>query len=137
MGYEPRWPARCQYRTACAHAHWDLQIIETPDQAKIPKGIPVIGFDEPHEIEPREMPEGVVYPSVKPGESVIEMALFDHPPSATYIVGNTHYQRPGEHFSLDHTLGITMDDEEIAQYSTFYGSQIIPLIWYDRKLKGL
>lgn len=136
MGYENRWVSRCHYRTACAHCHWDLQIIEEPNQAVIPPGIPVIGVEEPYAIEGTRAPAGNST-ALEPGGDIIEMLEFDHPPSATYILGNTHYQRPSEHFALDFKIGITMDDPEIAGFSPLYSNQVIPLIWYDRRLKGI
>ena len=61
-----------------------------------------------------------------------ELFDFEHPMNATYILGNTFYQRPSEHFAADHLLGITLDDLAIAEYSPLYGSQVVTLIWYDR-----
>jgi hypothetical protein len=135
--HDDRWISRCHYRTVCCHAHYDLQIIETPADARIPKGIPVIGLDEPYTIVPQGGERGTVVGSVEPPESVIELIDFAHPKSATYIFGNTHYQRPSDHFDCDHLIGVTMDDEEAASHSPFYGNQLVALIWYDRKLKGL
>lgn len=132
VGYEDRWVPRCQYYTAARHAHWDVQIVERPDQAKIPRGIPVIGFDEPHHIE-RQVED--VPASNPPSTRVQELQDFEHPLNATYIIGNTKYQRPSDHFECDYLVGITMDDPEAAEFSSYYGSQIAAILWYDLKLK--
>lgn len=138
MDYDDRWISRCYYRTACAHAHWDLQIVEEPGQTIIPEGIPTIGLESPNPIEERPHPDpDYRHPTVEPGPDIMELAAFDHPINATYIIGNTHFERPSDHFTVDYKLGVSMDDPEIAAYSPFYGSQVVPLIWYDRKLKGL
>jgi len=133
VGHDDRWVARCHYRTVCCHAHWDLQIIEEPGQAVIPKGIPVVGLDEPYVIDPQS---GDHPASAQPSTRIQEMENFVHPASATYILGNTHYQRPSDYFDCDLLVGITMDDLEAASYSPFYGNQMAAMIWYDRKLKG-
>jgi hypothetical protein len=134
QAHEDRWVPRCQYFTACKHAHWDLQLIEHPDQAVLPPGIPVIGFDEPHRIDDLG---GNEERSPLAPDHVIELANFPHPESATYIIGNTQYQRPSDHFVCESLIGITMDDPEVAADSTYYGSQIAAILWYDRKVKGL
>ena len=137
MGFDNRWISRCHYRTACAHAHWDLQIIEEPGQALIPEGVPVISVEEPYPIEHRDMPNGIYNsPTLEPGTDIQCMEEFMHPASATYILGNTFYQRPSDYFEFDHKIGIMMDDPEIASYSPLYGSQMATMIWYDRRLKG-
>jgi hypothetical protein len=130
--YDDRRISRCHYRTVCNHAHWDLQIIEEPGQAMIPKGVPVIGVDEPYKLNP----QGPVHVSKDPPEHIHELENFMHPASATYILGNTHYQRPSDHFDCDQLVGIIMDDLDAAEYSPFYGNQMAAMIWYDRKLKG-
>lgn len=132
INHDDRLISRCHYRTVCNHAHWDLQIIEEPGQARIPKGIPVIGVDEPYLVDPA----GPVHVTAEPPEHVHELEDFMHPPSATYIFGNTYYQRPSDHFDCDQLVGITMDDLEAADHSPFYGNQMAAMIWYDRKLKG-
>ncbi len=134
QAYDDRRISRCHYRTVCNHAHWDLQIIETPDQAVIPKRIPVIGVDEPYVIDQMG---GDIKTTEEPPEGVWELADFTHPPDATYIFGNTHYQRPSDFFACDALIGITMDDTDAASTSPFYGNQVAALIWYDRKLKGV
>jgi hypothetical protein len=126
--HDDRWISRCHYRTVCNHAHWDLQIIETPEAAVIPPGVPVIGLEEPHQVPDSESP---------PPARVQELASFDHPQSATYILGNTEYQRPSAYFACDYLVGISMDDPESALESPFYGNQVAAMIWYDRRLKGL
>jgi hypothetical protein len=130
--HEDRWVPRCQYFTACKSAHWDLQLIEHPGQAVIPPGVPVIGFDEPHRIDRLGM--GEKRSDLAP-EVVIELLEFEHPESATYIIGNTQYQRPSDHFQCDALIGITMDDQEVAAEATYYGSQIAAILWYDRRMK--
>lgn len=132
--YDDRRISRCHYRTVCAHAHWDLQIIEAPTQAVIPQGIPVIGVDEPYIINQMG---GDIPATAEPSNKVLELMTYTHPASATYILGNTHYQRPSDHFSCDELIGITMDDLEVADHSPFYGNQMAAMIWYDRKLKGI
>lgn len=132
--HDDRWISRCHYRTVCCHAHWDLQIIEEPREALIPKGIPVVGVDEPYEIDHQNDQYAV---SAKPPANVNELSTFTHPESATYIFGNTHFQRPSDYFECDYLVGITMDDLEAASHSPFYGNQMAAMIWYDRKLKGL
>jgi hypothetical protein len=124
--------SRCHYRTVCCHAHWDLQIIMEPGEARIPKGIPVVGVDEPYIIEHLG---GEIPATLEPKDRIQELEDFMHPPSATYILGNTHYQRPTDHFECDHLVGITMDDLDAASHSPFYGNQMAAMIWYDRKLK--
>ena len=133
VGMDDRWVARCHYRTVCCHAHWDLQIVEEPGHAVIPKGIPVVGVDEPYVIDP----QGPVHVNPHPPEAIHELEDFDHPKSATYILGNTHFQRPSDYFDCDLLVGITMDDLEAASHSPFYGNQMAAMIWYDRRLKGL
>jgi len=131
---DDRWISRCHYRTVCNHAHYDLQIIETPDQAVIPQGVPVIAVEEPYDIQHQNDHYAV---STKPPEGVIDLPEFNHPASATYILGNTHFQRPTDYFKCDGALGLQMDDVEVARHSPFYGNQMVAMIWYDRKLKGL
>jgi hypothetical protein len=133
--HDNRWISRCHYRTVCNHAHWDLQIIEEPGQALIPKGIPVVGLDEPYRID--HQGESDIPYSAPPPSSVLELQNFEHPRSATYILGNTHYQRPSDYFDCDHLVGIMMDDLEAASHSPFYGNQVAAMIWYDRKMKGM
>lgn len=130
---DDRWISRCHYRTVCNHAHWDLQIIEEPGQARIPRGVPVVGVDEPYLLDP----QGPVHVSKDPPEHIHELQDFEHPKSATYILGNTHFQRPSDYFDCDLLVGITMDDLEAASHSPFYGNQMAAMIWYDRRLKGL
>lgn len=132
--YDDRRISKCHYRTACNHAHWDLQIIETPDQALIPAGVPVIGVDEPYIIDHQG---GDIPVTAEPQMFTQELQDFEHPKSATYILGNTHYQRPSDHFKCDALVGITMDDLDVAQHSPFYGNQMVAMIWYDRKLKNM
>jgi hypothetical protein len=74
--------------------------------------------------------------SAEPPEHVQELEDFTHPASATYIFGNTHYQRPSDHFNCDLLVGVRMDDLEAANHSPFYGNQMAAMIWYDRRLKG-
>lgn len=132
---EDRWISRCHYRTVCNHAHWDLQLIENPDQAVIPPGIPVIGLEEPYRIDPERLDEISV--SIPPPDRVQCLEEFEHPEAATYIFGSTDYQRPSDHFECDLLVGIMMDDIEAASQSPLYGNQVAALIWYDRRLKGL
>lgn len=134
MGYDNRWISRCHLRTACAQSHYSLQIIEEPHQAYLPKGLPVIGVEEPHEIEDTER-DGIET-SLYPPPDIRELFSFVHPRDAVYIVGNTYYQRPSDHFNTDISLGITMNDNDLANYSPYYGDQLIPIIWYDRTIKG-
>lgn len=132
--YDDRRISRCHYRTVCYHAHWDLQIIEEPGQARLPQGVPIVGVDEPYTIDPQS---GDHPATAEPLVRIHELQEFEHPKSATYILGNTHYQRPSDFFECDHLVGITMDDLEAASHSPFYGNQMAALIWYDRRLKGL
>jgi hypothetical protein len=132
--HDDRRISRCHYRTVCLHAHWDLQIIEEPEQARLPDGVPIIGVDEPYKIDPQS---GDHAATEEPPHWIQELQDFSHPKSATYILGNTHYQRPSDYFPCDYLVGITMDDLEAASYSPFYGNQMAAMIWYDRRLKGL
>ncbi len=132
VGYDNRWISRCHYRTACAHAHWNLQIIEKPEQAQIPANIPVISVEEPYAIAERD-----TRGTVEPGSDIIELQKFRHPKSATYILGNTFYQRPSDYYPVDFKVGMTMSDLEIAKFSPLYGNQMTSIIWYDRVLKGV
>lgn len=132
LGHDNRLISRCHYRTVCNHAHWDLQIIEEPDQAILPRGIPVIGVDEPYTIDQLS---GDIPATAEPSDKIHELEDFNHPISATYIFGNTHYQRPSDFFDCDHLVGITMDDLDAAAQSPFYGNQMAAMIWYDRRLK--
>lgn len=142
FGYDNRWISRCYFRTACAHAHYNVQLIEDPRQAVLPPGVPVVCLEEPYPIREdmlvREDPEGEVHTTrqVARGE-VIDLQAFTHPVNATYILGNTYYQRPSDHFPADHLVGITPGDPEIAAYSPLYGSQVVTMIWWDRKLKSM
>ncbi len=135
--FDDRRISRCHYRTVCNAAHWDLQLIEEPGMARVPPGIPIIGVDEPYIIDPRSDRGDDIRVTAKPVTSIIELEDFEHPKSATYILGNTHYQRPSDHFECDQLIGITMDDLEAASYSPFYGNQMAALIWYDRRLKSV
>ena len=134
-GYADHPISRGYLRTSCAQAHYCLQIITTPDQAVIPFNIPVIGVEEPYTIMDTER-HGITT-NINPVKEMADMLSFDHPTDATYIVGNTYYQRPSDHFDIDISLGLTMNDNDIANYSPLYGAQLVPIIWYDRMVKSL
>ena len=130
-GYDNRWISRCHLRTACAQAHFNLQIIERPEQAVIPEGVPIIGLEEPYEILDTE--RKVKATSMVKTSNIL---TFSHPRDAVYIVGNTFYQRPSDHFDTAISLGMPVYDEEIANYSPLYGDQMVSIIWYDRLVKN-
>ena len=119
QGYDNHFISRCRYRTACAQAHYSLQIIERPEQAELPVGLPVISMEEPDYTR-----------------GVIELQDFKHPEEAVYILGNSKLAFPSGFFDVDYKVGIKYNDTDIAAYSPFYGDQIVSIIWYDRLLKN-
>ncbi len=114
---DPRYLSRCYYNTACHNGRFNLQIIEHPGQARIPPGIPLVSLEEPT------------------NKNDILLQDYNHPLSCTYVLGNSKYQRPSEHFDVDEIVSIRT--EAFVPGLCFYGAQVAPLIWYDRMIKGL
>lgn len=122
--HDSHFISRCYYNTACHNARFDLQLISTPDQALITPGIPVISVEEPLLTEEDSSPVDF--------RGVETLIGFDHPASATYIIGSTRFHRPSDHFDVDHRLSIPVNQEN--QFP-LYGAQVVPLIWYDRLMQ--
>lgn len=136
LGYDNAWISRCHYRTACAHAHWNVQIIENPEQARVPKGPKVVCLEEPYKIQQMDIMGQGYSSSELPQHQITLLEDFEHPEDVTYIMGNTFFQRPSDHFKYDYLVGMEMDDPEIAAYSPLYGNQLATILWWDRKLKN-
>ncbi len=116
--YENKQISCCYYRAACMPCEFDLQIVTDIEEVVIPPGIPVVALEEPFR------------------EGTVDMKDFKHPPSATYIIGNTIHEFPSDYFDIQHRVSLTVPDQEMAVHIPFYGSQIASIIWYDRHLKG-
>jgi len=109
----------CYYRAAAITSKFSLQVITKPEQASIPERIPVVAFEE----------------SRRTDQYVFDFVEFHHSVNMTYVLGNTYYQYPSEHFDVDYIVNVEVYGKPENRKAPFYGSQVIPLIWYDRELQ--
>ena len=88
------------------------QLINHPDEARIYGNRPVVAIQE-----------------VVEGDESVSLIDFEHPRDAVYIVGNSQYRWPSEHFSqITHKVHIPTGNPE----HPIYGDQVLAIALYDK-----
>ena len=86
-----------------------------------------------HPDEVINLPDLPIYVMEEPGKNTTDIATFEHPRDAIYMMGNSHYSHLSNYFNFDKRISLRVP----GYNQPLYGCQVAAIIGHDRVYKGL